>query len=113
MSPRSNGPEFWEWMEEKAYGEHYEDQEGFKWTPSFPKGYLLHSYDFRVELYCRIHVIDSENEVVELENPHVSTDSIPDIKVEHHRLTLWAYRQTKIARDFCSARRPEAPFVRQ
>jgi hypothetical protein len=25
MSPRPNDPEFWEWTKEKAYGEHYEE----------------------------------------------------------------------------------------
>jgi hypothetical protein len=29
MSPRSDEPEYWEWCQDKAYGEHFENEEGF------------------------------------------------------------------------------------
>jgi hypothetical protein len=29
MSPRPDDPDYWEWCQDKAYGEHFEDEEGF------------------------------------------------------------------------------------
>jgi hypothetical protein len=29
MSPRPDDPEYWEWCQDKAYGEHFKDEGGF------------------------------------------------------------------------------------